>query len=288
MKNIRIGAVLLALGMFLPQSTPAQVDVRMDISLPPPIVLSSSPMVIVIPETYVYVVPDMDAELYFYNGWWWRLWDGRWYRSRNYNSDWSYHNRVPSFYEEVPITWRDDYRDHRWAGYQWNYQPIPQRQLQQNWRNWERSNHWEKKQTWGVPGLKPRTRQERSRTVQPTSHVTPPVRVDVKPQQPVPHPQAVQPRHAQPPPQTGKPPVKVDVKPQQPVPHPQAVQPRHAQPPPQTGKPPVKVDVKPQQPVPHPQAVQPRHSPPPQQTPHPSNPQPGKTERGDEQKQERK
>jgi hypothetical protein len=286
MNGLVVSVLLILSGMLLSPSTRAEVGVSVNISLPPPIVVTSSPTVIIIPETYVYVVPDVDADIYFYNGWWWRLWDGRWYRSRNFNSDWSYRKRVPSFYEDVPTTWRNDYRDRRWAGHQWNYQRIPQRQLQQNWRNWKRNNHWEKKQNWDVPGLKSRTRQEqRPRTDQHDTHVVQPVRVDVKQQQPRPHPQAVQSQH---PPQTGKPPVRVDVKQQQTGPHPQAVQPQHSQPTPQTGKPPVRVDVKQQQTGPHPQAVQPRQIPPSQQIPHPSKPQPGKHEQGDEKKQERK
>ena len=41
----------------------------------------------------------------------------------------------------------------------WNYQRIPNQQVNRNWSTWKKSNHWEKQQTWGVQGLKPRTQQ---------------------------------------------------------------------------------------------------------------------------------
>ena len=165
MKKLFFGALLLALVIAVPIPTMARVDISVGIALPP-IVFAAPPELIVLPETYVYVVPDVDADIFFYNGWWWRPWEGRWYRSRNYNSGWAYYQRVPSFYAGIPSGWRNDYRDHRWKGHQWNYQRIPQQQVQQNWKGWQKSGHWEKQQTWGVQGLQPRTQQQPSRAVQ--------------------------------------------------------------------------------------------------------------------------
>ena len=54
---------------------------------------------VVIPGTNVYAVPDVDADMFFYSGWWWRLWEGQWYRSRNYNSGWGYYRAVHLFTE---------------------------------------------------------------------------------------------------------------------------------------------------------------------------------------------
>ncbi len=161
-------AILLALIVVFPIPTMAEVNVDVSISLPPPIVFGAPPEVIVLPETYVYVVPDVDEEIFFYDGWWWRPWEGRWYRSQYYDSGWVYYRRTPSFYAGIPSGWRSDYRDHRWGGQPWNYQRIPQQQVKQNWRHWEESRHWEKQQTWGVQGLKPRTRaQQLHRESQP-------------------------------------------------------------------------------------------------------------------------
>ena len=151
MKKLLLGTMLLALVLVFPISTMAGVDVNISISLPPPIVFAAPPEVVVIPETYVYVVPDLDVDIFFYNGWWWRPWEGRWYRSRNYNSGWGYYRNVPSFYRGIPSGWRNDYRDHRWRGHQWNYQRIPHQQVQQNWSSWEKNRHWEKQQYLGCP-----------------------------------------------------------------------------------------------------------------------------------------
>ena len=166
MKKVHFGVMLLALALVFPIPTTAGVDVGVNISLPPLIVFSAPPEVVVIPETYVYAVPDVDVDIFFYDGWWWRPWEGRWYRSRHYDSGWAYYRKVPSFYGRIPSGWRNDYRDRRWRGQPWNHQRIPHQQVQRNWGNWKKSNHWEKQQTWGVQGLKPRTRsQPQSREV---------------------------------------------------------------------------------------------------------------------------
>ncbi len=124
----------------------------------PPAVFYDPPHLIVIPETYIYAVPDVGFDIFFYNGWWWRSWQGRWYQSRHYNSGWVYYRTVPSFYRHVPRHWRGEYRNHRWKGYQWNYQRIPYKNVEQNWSQWEKRRHWEKEHNWGVKSLKPEHR----------------------------------------------------------------------------------------------------------------------------------
>lgn len=171
MNKLFFEKILLTLIFVLPTSASAmggRVDVGVSIPLPPGIVFSSPPEMVVIPETYVYVVPDVDVDIFFYGGWWWRPWDGRWYRSQSYNSGWAYYQSVPTFYREIPSGWRNDYRQRRWGGHPWNYQRIPHQQVQQNWSGWEKNKHWEKQNTWGVQGLKPQSRsQQPSPALQP-------------------------------------------------------------------------------------------------------------------------
>ncbi len=199
MKKLLIGTILLTSILVSPLPTMAGVDVGVSISLPPLIVFASPPEVVVIPETYVYVVPNVDADIFFYDGWWWRPWEGRWYRSRHYDSGWAYYRRVPSFYTRVPSGWRNDYREHRWGGRPWNYQPIPHQQVERNWSSWKKSNHWEKQQTWGVQGLKPRTQsQQPSKAVQQKPQARPQSREASKPQQSRPQSREVQPRQTRP------------------------------------------------------------------------------------------
>jgi len=165
MKKLLFGTIFLALVLVSPIPAMAKVNIGINISLPP-IVFAGPPEVVVIPETDVYAVPDVSVDIFFYHGWWWRPWEGRWYRSRNYDSGWVYYQRAPSFYGRIPRGWRNDYRDHRWQGHPWNYQRIPNQQLQRNWSNWEKSRHWEKQNTWGVQGLRPRNRPQSGRVQQ--------------------------------------------------------------------------------------------------------------------------
>jgi hypothetical protein len=161
MKKILLGTVLLALAIVIPLPTRAEVNISIGIPLPPPIVFGAPPAVIVIPDTdSVYVVPDVEVDIFFWNGWWWRPWEGRWYRSHYYNRGWAYYNNVPRFYFDVDPGWRGYYRDHDWYGHRWNYERIPDRKLQQNWRSWREERHWERQGTWGVQGYQPRPHQQ--------------------------------------------------------------------------------------------------------------------------------
>ncbi len=154
--------ILLALVIVMPVSTMAGVNIGVGISLPPPVTFAVPPNVIALPDTPdVYVDPDVNVDLYFWNGWWWRLWDGRWYRSHYYDRSWGYYNSTPSFYFDVDPGWRGYYRDHMWQGHRWNYERVTNQQLQQNWKGWHSSQHWAKQGNWGVQGYQPRPQQER-------------------------------------------------------------------------------------------------------------------------------
>jgi hypothetical protein len=161
MKKLFFGTMLLALVIAGPIPTKAEVDINVSIGLPPPIVFAAPPELIVLPETYVYVSPDVGVDLFFWNGWWWRPYEGRWYRSNYYDRGWVYYRSVPGFYFDVDPGWRGYYRERNWYGHPWNYQRIPHHQIQQNWRGWEKNRYWEKQQTWGVQGYQPRPQRQR-------------------------------------------------------------------------------------------------------------------------------
>jgi hypothetical protein len=156
MKKLIFKILFLTLAVLAPVSAMAGVSVHVNIPLPPPIIFPAPPEVVVIPETDVYAVPDIQEEIFFYGGWWWRPWEGRWYRSHYYDRGWAHYNRVPSFHRNVPPGWRDNYRDRQWKGHQWQHQRVPHQELQRNWRGWERNRHWERQNAWGVKGLPPR------------------------------------------------------------------------------------------------------------------------------------
>lgn len=129
---------------------------------PPPLGFQRPPDVIVLPDTDdVYVVPEINLDLFFWNGWWWRPSGGRWYRSQFYDRGWTHYSGVPSFYYDVDPAWRQYYKNRNWYGHRWNYERIPNQRLQQNWGPWRESRHWERQRTWGVQGYQPRPPQQR-------------------------------------------------------------------------------------------------------------------------------
>ncbi len=100
-------------------------------------------------------------DIFFWNGFWWRPWEGRWYRSPYYDRGWAYFDSVPRFYYDVDPYWRGHYLNHNWHGHIWNYQPIHHSQLQQNWKNWQGNRSWGNQKTWGVQGYTPKPQQQR-------------------------------------------------------------------------------------------------------------------------------
>ncbi len=162
MNKLLLGVILLAPAIAFPVPTIAGVNIGIGISLPPPIVFPAPPAVIVLPDTPdVYVAPDINVDLFFWNGWWWRPWEGRWYRSHYYDRGWAYYNRVPSFYFDVDPGWRGYYRDHDWHGHRWNYERIHDQRLQQNWKSWHNNGYWKRQRTWDVQGYQARPQQQR-------------------------------------------------------------------------------------------------------------------------------
>ncbi len=187
----------------IPPGMPSPMPIRppQRIPLPPPIVFAAPPEVIVIPETYVYVLPDVEVDLFFWNGWWWRLWEGRWYRSRFYNRGWGYYDNVPSFYFDIDPGWRRHYRDHDWYGHRWNYERIPYPRLQQNWKGWQDNRRWERRGTWGVQNYQPRPKQQRMELRQQWQqqyHQRPEVQQHQQWRQQQRQPEVQKPQHSQP------------------------------------------------------------------------------------------
>lgn len=71
MKKLLLGVILLVLVSLAPGYARSEVGIRISIGLPPPITFSVPPDVIVLPDTDdVYVVPDLNVDLFFWNGWW--------------------------------------------------------------------------------------------------------------------------------------------------------------------------------------------------------------------------
>jgi hypothetical protein len=136
MKKLLFGTILLAVLIVYPIMSMAQVNVRVNvpIPLPPPIPFVGPPNVVVLPGTDVYAVPDVNEELFFRQGWWWRNYGGHWYRSQSYDRGWAYYRGYPSWYRGIPHDWRDNYRNNTWGGHPWNHTYIRHADLNNHWR----------------------------------------------------------------------------------------------------------------------------------------------------------
>lgn len=168
MKKITTAIFLWALLTFIPAQAMAGVSIHVSIPLPPPILFALPPAVVVIPDTNsVYAATDIDVDLYFWNGWWWRPWEGRWYRSRHYDRDWVFHNQTPAFYADVHHGWRGYFDKRVWHGHRWNYEKIPYNMLHSNWKQWQIDRHWEVKRKWNVHNYQPPNRPDRKTTLKP-------------------------------------------------------------------------------------------------------------------------
>jgi hypothetical protein len=105
---------------------------------PPPVyAVQEAPSVIVIPGTYIYYVPDIGVDIFFYHGSWYRSHHGQWYAGRSHNGPWAHvpPPRVPRALVSIP----HDYRRVRPG-----HDHIPYGQLKKNWAKWEQEKHWDR------------------------------------------------------------------------------------------------------------------------------------------------
>ena len=119
--------------------------------LPPPIILPIPPPLVVIPGTYVYAAPDPALlGLFFFDGFWYRQYENRWYRSPRYDAGrWMYmrDRDVPMGMRHIP----PDYHDRIQGREHLRYDDV-----NRNWRGWRDNHRWERDPGWrgehGGPG----------------------------------------------------------------------------------------------------------------------------------------
>jgi hypothetical protein len=137
-KTVLIAAgALLLLTMFFPGRGNAGVHVGVGINLPA-FSFSAPPPLAVIPGTYGYYAPDAGVDIFFYHNYWYRPYEGRWFRSRSYNGPWAHvaPTVVPGFF----LNAHPDYR-HLSPG----HRRIPYVQVKNNWRRWEHERYWDRR-----------------------------------------------------------------------------------------------------------------------------------------------
>jgi hypothetical protein len=137
-----VAVVVLSAGFA--ERADAGVNVNVGIIAPPPFAFREPPPVVVIPGTYVYMVPDVDVSVLFYQGYWWRHHDNHWFRGRGHNGPWKYvtYERVPRAVVGLPHDF------HRYRHVANGHHRIPHGQYNKHWRKWERDRHWEKDARW--------------------------------------------------------------------------------------------------------------------------------------------
>jgi hypothetical protein len=110
---------------------PAVQDSTRSVPSPPVYTVPAPPAVVPVPGTNVYFIPDIDVDILFYHGHWYRSYGGNWYRSSSYNGPWGYMpvGHIPHALLSLPPGYRRvPPRNH----------PIPHADLQRNWERWER------------------------------------------------------------------------------------------------------------------------------------------------------
>ena len=119
--------------------TKSAAEVNLNIGLNLPLIrFAEPPEVVVIPGTYVYAVPDVEADILFFEGYWWRPHRGQWFRSREYDGSW---HRVSS--KKIPRGLRNLPRDYR-QRLSYGHERIPQHDVRKNWKKWEREKRWDR------------------------------------------------------------------------------------------------------------------------------------------------
>jgi hypothetical protein len=113
----------------------AGVSINIGIS-PPPLAIRGSPELAVIPGTNIYYCPDVAADIFFYHGFWYRPYEGGYYRAVSYEGPWAYidSRNVPGVFIRLPPRFRS----------MEVYRRVPYNELHRNWRTWERSNYWDR------------------------------------------------------------------------------------------------------------------------------------------------
>ena len=136
MRKIVLLVVSLLFVVCMPLAGKAEVHVGVGVALPP-LVFAAPPDVVVVPSgtSYVYMAPDAPG-LYFYHNYWYRAYEGGWYRSSIYNGPWASIDiaLVPG----VVVGVRPDYIHHLPRG----YHRIHYGDLHDHWRSWDRQRHW--------------------------------------------------------------------------------------------------------------------------------------------------
>ncbi len=105
-----ISVMVFLFSMAVPLQSGAEVSVHISIPLPG-LVFPAPPPMVAVPGTYVYYPADANAEIFFYNGYWYRPYRGQWFIALGYNGPWGFiaAERVPYTLYRIPSDYRHPY-----------------------------------------------------------------------------------------------------------------------------------------------------------------------------------
>jgi hypothetical protein len=134
MKRIFLFLLLTAATASLARS---EVNVNINVGIPV-VRVSSDPVMTVIPGTYIYFITESNEDIFFYQGYWWRLHKKRWHRADGFNGPWMFMKpgRVPPGLMKLPSGWRKLPPGHP---------SLKQSLVKASWKQWEKEKHWDKK-----------------------------------------------------------------------------------------------------------------------------------------------
>ena len=89
------GFIMTGAGILFQPAEALSHDINVSLGInmlppPPAVVVTRPPALYGIPGTPVYYVPQIERQIYFYSGNWYRLYDGYWYRAAYNNGPWMY------------------------------------------------------------------------------------------------------------------------------------------------------------------------------------------------------
>lgn len=132
--GVLAGLAIAGFGIAVPVDGNAGVDISISVPLPG-IVISGPPALVVIPGTQAYFVPDVEPEVIFYAGTWYRPHLGRWYIAADFRGPWYYAapHRVPVVVLNRPAGYRHSHVGRGKASL---------RDAVQERREWDRNRDW--------------------------------------------------------------------------------------------------------------------------------------------------
>jgi len=106
-----LGVVTLSAAWLLPGMPAHAGDVSVGINIgvpaPPPVVIAGPPQVVIVPGSTVYYAPNVDFNLFVYQGRYYRFHDGHWFMATSHRGPWTFvvRDKMPQPVLAVPVTY---------------------------------------------------------------------------------------------------------------------------------------------------------------------------------------